>query len=407
MSEIARHQLLITLVHGTWPRGLFPRLARFKKRVWELIRRKPSGPPPPFWFEEGSPFLARLSTELGGIPHRIMPLLWSGANSIFVRDETAHRLAEHLSAEHAEHRQATQLVIAHSHGGNIALRALHHLHQPDGSRLCDSDGANPLVVTLATPFVEVQHADFGDAPTLVRIAVFMAVWFPSLVLTQAFFPMNEFGKPLLIGGAVSLVFAGLLWWYFFSKRATRRRENHVEILRTVTRLGEIVSAQAQRVLIIRAIDDEASLTLALSTIANFFITRAIRYIRWIVFGPVGAILLSVIVTRYFVSLGQEDSLKQIGWYEDAIQVGFCALILFLFGLLSVARSAHGRELARSPMELQINTQSAPDAKGLSEIVTLVRRTHAKSLRHGIYDHEDCAKTIAAWAQSRPACEVSN
>jgi hypothetical protein len=407
MSEIARHQLLITLLHGTWPRGLFPRLARFKKRVWELIRRKPSGPPPPFWFEEGSPFLARLSTELGGIPHRITPLLWSGKNSIFVRDETAHRLAEHLSAEHAEHRQATQLVIAHSHGGNIALRALHHLHQPDGSRLCDSDGANPLVVTLATPFIEVQHADFGDAPTLVRIAVFYAVWFPSFVLTKAFFPMDEFYTPLLIGGAVSLVFVGLLWWYFFSKRATRRRENHVEILRTVTRLGAIVSAQAQRVLIIRAIDDEASLTLALSTIANFFITRAIRYIRWIVFGPIGAILLSIIVGRYFVSWAQEDSLKQLNWYEDVIQVGFCSLILFLFGLLSVARSAHGGELARSPMELQINTQSAPDAKGLSEIVTLVRRTHAKSLRHGIYDHEDCAKTIAAWAQSRPACEVSN
>ena len=171
MSEIARHQLLITLVHGTWPRGLFPRFARFKKWVWELIRRQPSGPPPPFWFEEGSLFLARLSTELGCIPHKITPLLWSGANSIFVRDKTARCLAEHLSAEHDEHRQATQLVIAHSHGGNIALRALHLLHQPDGSRLCASDGANPLVVTLATPFIEVQHADFGAAPTLVRFAV--------------------------------------------------------------------------------------------------------------------------------------------------------------------------------------------------------------------------------------------
>jgi hypothetical protein len=60
MSEVLP-QLLITLVHGTWPRGFFrtffPRLVRFKQRVRELTRRQRRDPPP-FWFEEGSPFLA-------------------------------------------------------------------------------------------------------------------------------------------------------------------------------------------------------------------------------------------------------------------------------------------------------------------------------------------------------------
>jgi hypothetical protein len=102
----AQHQLFITLVHGTWGRGFFPRREREKQRA--------------LWFEDGSCFLARLSTNLGDIRHKITPLLWTGENSIFVRDETARSLAEHLSAEHAEHPQATQLVIAHSHGGNIA-----------------------------------------------------------------------------------------------------------------------------------------------------------------------------------------------------------------------------------------------------------------------------------------------
>ena len=49
---------------------------------------------------------------------------------------------------------------------------------------------------------------------------------------------------------------------------------------------------------------------------------------------------------------------------------------------------------------QINTQSTPDAKGLLETITLVSQTHVKSLRHGIYDHEDCAKTISDWARSQ-------
>lgn len=400
MSEV-RPQLFITLVHGTWPRGFFPRLFRFKQWVRGLMGRRQPWEPPPFWFEEGSPFLTRLSTELHDIPHKITRLLWTGENSIRIRDETAQVLAKRLSAKHAEHPQATQLIIAHSHGGNIALRALHLLHQPDGSRLCEADGPPPLVVTLATPFIEAHHADFGDEPSWVRAAVFIALWTPPWVLAKSLFPMDEFGKPLLIAGAVTLVFGGFSWWYGLSKRATRRRQNHVEVLRTATRLGEILSAQAQRLLIIRAIDDEASLGLAFGTIVNSFITRAIRYIRWIIFGPISAILLSVFVIRYFkLSFEDVDMLKKQDWYEGAIQVACSALILFLFGLLSVARSAHGRELARSPMECQINTQSAPDAKGLSEIITLVRHTYVKELRHGIYDHEDCAKAISVWVRSR-------
>ena len=119
-------QLLITLVHGTWPHGFFPGYARFKQCVRNLLRRERLELPP-CWYENSSSFLARLRTELGYIPYKITPLLWTGKNSIRARDETAHVLAEYLSIEHAEHPQATQLVIAHSHGGNIVLRALHHL----------------------------------------------------------------------------------------------------------------------------------------------------------------------------------------------------------------------------------------------------------------------------------------
>src|ERR1700676_1120593 len=84
-------QLLITLVHGTWGRGFFTRRQRQKQRA--------------LWFEDGSRFLARLSSGLGDIPHKITPLLWTGENSIFVRDETARGLAEHLSVQHLNIRK--------------------------------------------------------------------------------------------------------------------------------------------------------------------------------------------------------------------------------------------------------------------------------------------------------------
>ena len=39
MSEV-RPQLLITVVHGTWPRGLFPKIGRFKQWARGLMQRK-------------------------------------------------------------------------------------------------------------------------------------------------------------------------------------------------------------------------------------------------------------------------------------------------------------------------------------------------------------------------------
>jgi hypothetical protein len=397
MSE-ARHQLLITLVHGTWPRGFFPRLFRFKQWVRGLLGRRQPWEPPPFWFEEGSPFLVRLSAELRDIPHKITRHPWTGRNSIYERNDTAHALAERLSVEHTEHPQATQLVIAHSHGGNIALRALHLLHQPDGSRLCDADGANPLVITLATPFIEVHKADFGSRPMRVRRALLIFLAGPLYLLVVGaplYFltPLSDTALFFTVQILGSLFFAAASWgWIEFREKA---RQGHLDKLHTATRLGELLSTQ--RLLVIRTIDDEASLTLALGAILNYVTARSIAFIMvlylvlWAIIVP-GLVLWAIIVPGTLVAWFSKIT------FAVALGVGVCStLTIILFGILLASRSVHGRELAISPMECQINTQSTPDGVG-AKIITLVRRTYVKSLRHGIYDHEDCAKTIAHWVR---------
>jgi hypothetical protein len=373
MSEVARHQLLVTLVHGTWPRGFFPTLRRRNRS--------------PLWFEESSPFLARLSAEFGDIPHRIKPLPWSGENSIFVRDKAAHVLAECLSAEHTEHPKATQLIIAHSHGGNIALRALHLLQQRDSAQLCGGDSAIPLVVTLATPFIEVHQADFGDRPSRVRVAISVSIalllWLSVSVISDD----DMFSSRMLIFTAVEFLLYGFLCWYWiFRRAAATARQNKVEALTDATRFGQIVSAQAQRLLVIRAIDDEASLAFALGTIFHYVATRTIKYLFAVL-----PILLSLLT--FMLGLLREPQ------FFIAAQVVACALIMLL-GALTVSRSVHGRELAVSPMECQINTQSVPDATDLSQIVTLISHSYVKSLRHGIYEHESCARAISDWIRSQ-------
>ena len=410
-----QHQLLITLVHGTWPRGLFPRLVRFKQQVRKLSRRRQPWKPPPFWFEEGSPFLARLSAELHDIPHKIKPLPWSGKNSIFVRDEAAHVLAEYLSAEHTEHPQATQLIIAHSHGGNIALRALHHLQKRDASQLYGADGANPIFVTLATPFIEIYQADFGRRPVYVRLAIIMAIGYlltlvPGFILSK---PYDLLSIPGLL--ITLLIFCCFLltcrWGGRWISRGTARQEQ-VNALKDATQLGELVSVSAKRLLVIRAIDDEASLALAVGTIFSHVTARFVTYVYIILALLTAPSLISRIVTPavglmfafgfswlrpYWTWLYETD--LSISLNSPAIFKAYVASIALLVGLFMIARTVHGIELARSPMECQIATNSTPDAIGLSKIVTLVRRTYVRSMRHGIYDHEDCAKTIANWVRS--------
>ena len=70
------------------------------------------------------------------------------------------------------------------------------------------------------------------------------------------------------------------------------------------------------------------------------------------------------------------------------------------GVFMLARTVHGWELATSPMDCQINTQSTPDSLGLSKIVTLARRTYMRSLHHKIYDHEDCTTVVSDWVRAQ-------
>src|ERR1017187_10144702 len=112
MSE-EKPDIILTLVHGTWGRGFFPRLKR--KLPKPELRR---------WFEDGSPFRKSLEQRLaGGIRYKIESLLWSGANSIMERDRASQELSAVLRTQRETCPNARLLVVGHSHGGNVAMKA--------------------------------------------------------------------------------------------------------------------------------------------------------------------------------------------------------------------------------------------------------------------------------------------
>jgi hypothetical protein len=259
------------------------------------------------------------------------------------------------------------------------------------------DGAHPLVATLATPFVEIHRADFGSRPFYIRVALTMAMLFVSLILAMGLLFLVMWLVPALTArmpsdGAlvigvyeiiVCLAVGGVGWRWI-----VRDRQKQVAALENVTRLGELASAK--RLLVIRAIDDEASLALALGTILNYATERLIS----------GSISLFAVLTVIALFGNKWWPATISPWAYPVTLAGFIVLTFMLFGALMVSRMVHGRELARSPMECQVNTQSAPDAADLSQIVTLVSRKYVKSLRHGIYEHENCASAISDWVRAQ-------
>ena len=135
-----------------------------------------------------------------------------------------------------------------------------------------AESANPLVVTLATPFIEVHPADFGRRPFYIRAAVLGAVWLPLVIFGPVWLPIistpDKSGFFFLLAFWILAVLSfWLLWWYWLSHRVPAR-QNKVKALSEATRLGEIVLLQSRRLLVIRALDDEASLGLAVGTIGR-------------------------------------------------------------------------------------------------------------------------------------------
>src|SRR5689334_22098281 len=77
-----------------------------------------------------------------------------------------------------------------------------------------------------------------------------------------------------LGNCESCYSFSLGWWWIVHRAPAR--QNHLDALKNATQLGEF--ALAQRLLVIRAIDDEASLTLALGAIVNYVTARSITYV---------------------------------------------------------------------------------------------------------------------------------
>jgi hypothetical protein len=426
--------LFITLVHGTWPRNVWrdvfltPFYGKWPTRSF----------PRSLWFADGSEFRNRLCAGLSkrGLSARISPFLWSGANSVQERDKAAQELAEHIRAKQFDHPGSIQVVIAHSHGGNVALRAL---DQPGVT------GDEIFITTIATPFVEILPTKLSPAEIRridVMVSLTTSVLIPqyAIAIKYAYFPTLSTNVLYPIIGLICVLFFMLIF------RLRDRNARTVDKLVGLTSLS--TSVRRHPLLVLRAVDDEAALSLAAATIGNRFsrllerssykLSMLIRFF----FISLVVLVLVLIAISFFWSLDQFKAsasafmtpfLAFLQPVSDFMAWAFktrflqpifsfegfpafakdlvVAFFAFLF-LPGVFNSAYGRELLPIFQGCEINSQSAPDSidrqsefqsestpTNWGMVVTLHQEEVRRGLRHGLYDHPQCAERIAGWLQS--------
>jgi hypothetical protein len=142
---------IVTLVHGTFAHGAA-------------------------WVKDGAPLPAYLS-EKGDGRLKTVPFEWSGNNTHEARIRAGEELIKHISEIAIGNPTARQAIIAHSHGGNVALYALSRINIQDFK-----------VVMLGTPFFTANDRNLKPplSVLLYSAIIFFVVVFPLLLLPLLF-----------------------------------------------------------------------------------------------------------------------------------------------------------------------------------------------------------------------------
>lgn len=172
--------LVVTLVHGTFA---------------------PDAP----WTEPGSELCRELRDALGsGVV--LERFRWSGKNTHGARQAAATELRALLSRQADQYPDARLCIVAHSHGGNVALYALRD--ERVGARVQG-------VVCLATPFICTEPRDFLSAwDTLLQTAGLTLVVMPILGMMSGFYLLTrgagEIASWLIWGSVGTLIGLAIL-----------------------------------------------------------------------------------------------------------------------------------------------------------------------------------------------------
>jgi hypothetical protein len=148
MSE---RSTVVTLVHGTFARNAE-------------------------WTKQGS----LLTDRLDAAGYEVVRFPWSGRNSFHARRQAATELSRHLFSVNEDNPGVKQIVISHSHGGNVALQAVHDVE----ASVDAFTGGRIELISLATPYIYATRRKTPLTLLIVAAWVGILVLFSTLVLAS-------------------------------------------------------------------------------------------------------------------------------------------------------------------------------------------------------------------------------
>jgi hypothetical protein len=255
-------------------------------------------------------------------------------------------------------------------------------------------------------------------------SLLMAAMIPVILFIQ--FVEKTLGILGFITSSILVVLGFLLY------RATRIK---VDELVKLTSLSS--SVRKHPLLILRAVDDEASLSLAAAAIGNRLSaliglwSYRILVLTLILTLPILPVAIFSVTADFFEWKFWGDADKTFSTYFDwAIEssggiliealfwglygAGFSAFVALVL-VPGVCKSAFGRELLFNYLGCNINSQSAPDSIDRQPefhfgsecsswgVAIILADEGRRGLRHGLYNDPQCVERIAAWLAANRAC----
>jgi hypothetical protein len=364
-------EYVVTLVHGTW--------ADTKG-----------------WVARGSFLRRELERGLRSVAFRRFS--WTGANTHAARIAGGARLALFIRDGHAQYPDAKHFVIAHSHGGNVALYAMR-----DSAARDAIDG----IVTLATPFIQtrrrVLHRHVDVIAWLILAVAIVSVFVALQALTLGFLAVAW----IVLGALVMVKLTPALSEWLVGAGRLEQADVVAEF--------EPPAIDPARLLILCAQDDEATRWLRTwDAVAQApFVVAALLFTVF-EFGSRSSLVviaeeLSRSAARH--GLGDISAFRYDGW---ALGVGLMTVCLIwsVVLLFSAVMNWPGywREPLRANLFVEMAAKSTPRAMdGCSHttytfdvaLPSLRSRIIRGFLRHSaIYEHPDVVSAAVNWISHR-------
>lgn len=298
----------------------------------------------------------------------------------------AENLQAHILEQAAESEDDQHFLLAHSHGGNVALYALQN---PEIQKRIDG------VICMATPFLFPRRRPLSVGILLLSLAIVVAGFYqfaPRLAQMSDGWLGWATSSALFI---VAIVVPAFLIWIVISQRYKRTHNAKLDFEQHIDRLS--YADPNKPILLIRASGDEASGLLRSMQFFNWIAGKAMR-----LSGQQIVVLLGIALTLLVSSQYSEFAViptSLIGAFGAALVFTALVIVVMLM-VLTISRIGVGLDAWKWVGEIETMVEDGPPGIK-SELVVLKPKQPKKGLSHTkIYTEQETTEAISAWCRSQ-------